>query len=378
MSWTPADEIGERDPLLPAARQHLAKFSYGVELKGTSSEVIDADYLAAQRQFKNNVHNLVAAGRRPGPDVNPDNPAFDWATKKQMGLLPDAPAPGARPFIAYNFPGTWGAWNNGFGWDVCMRLDPKRFDVQGLGYNTTAFMIGTVDHSYVDMLNAGRAEFYRLALPNRQRKVLCGYSGGAGALVHSLEQWPADRRHEIAAVVQFGDPNRPPGKTLLGNDPGGHGISEDFPPDWVLDRYYSFTLPGDMYPNAQGLLPIFYDILVRMEATPEFATYLFNLFMSQAGHLTVLGGALLGKSGNPALAGFGMLAALLPLLTGGKGETPNLVAMFLNIGNIVVSLKKLLQFLISGDHGKYLDPGQRVFNGLTAVDRAAQIINSLT
>ena len=118
-------------------------------------------------------------------------------------------------------------------------------------------------HSYIDMLNDGEAEFWRLGGPDRRPKVLPGYSGGANCVAQVLNHWPADRRGEILAVIQFGDPSRPPGKTLLGNDPGGHGISEDFPPDWVLDRYFSFAIDGDMYPNATGLLPFFYDIQSR-------------------------------------------------------------------------------------------------------------------
>lgn len=378
MAWSAPDEIGERDPLLPRARAHLARFSYGKGLG--SSDTIDAAYLEAQRLWKNNVHFDVLRGKRSGPDVDPNSPAFDWATKKQMGLLGTvAQPPGVKPFIAYNFPGTWGAWNNGFGWDVCLRLDKARFDIQGLGYDTNAFMIGNnPSHSYIDMLNDGSAEYLRLALPNRQRKVLCGYSGGAGALVQALHRWPAERRAEIAAVIQMGDPNRPPGPTLLGNNPGGHGISEDFPPDWILDRYYSFALPGDMYCCAAGLLPVFYDILVRMEATGEFAMYLFNLLVNQLGGLTAIGAALLGLGGNPIVAGFGALANLLPKLTGGKGDIPDLVTMLFNIPAIIVSLKKLLDFVISQDHGMYADPGHAVFGGLTAVDRAAQIVNALT
>ncbi|WP_081342942.1 hypothetical protein [Mycobacteroides chelonae] len=91
MAWSPADEIGERDALLPAARKYLSRFSYGAKLKGTTSDVIDVDYLAAQRQFKVNRHAEVITGRKPGPDLDPGSSAFDWATKKQMGLLQSDP-----------------------------------------------------------------------------------------------------------------------------------------------------------------------------------------------------------------------------------------------------------------------------------------------
>lgn len=374
MAWAPSDEVGESDPLLPGARKYLSRFSYGAKLKGTTGQVIDPDYLEAQRQFKNNVHFDVVRGKRAGPDVDPNSPAFDWAAKKQMGLLGPT-APTVKPYIGYNFTGTWGAYNNGFGWDVLERLNGNRADKQGLGYNTGAFLSPDPSHSYIDMCNEGANEFLRLALPTRQKKLLFPYSGGCGAAVEALRRWPADRRDEIVMVGAFGDPNRPPGVTLLGNDPGGHGISEDFPPDWILNRYYSFALPGDMYPNAEGLLPIFYDILVRLEATPEFALWFFQLLVGQLGNLTSIGSAVLGVGGSTALAGFGQLAGLLPLITGGQGDMPNLVAMLFNIPAIIASLLKLLNFLITQDHSKY--GATPAFDGMTAVDKCAQIANQL-
>ena len=382
MAWTAPDEIGESSPDLPAARKHLSKFSYGAKLRGTTGLVIDADYLEAQQIWKNNVHFDVLRGKRQGPDVNPQSTAFGWAEKVQMGIIArSVPASPAIPaYYGLSWTGTWGAWDNGYGWQVLRRAreaNPAKIDIQGLGYNTNAFMIGNDPaHSYLDMITDGVTEGRRFALPDRRKKVLAGYSGGAGCVVEFLRQWPAERRDEIAMVLQFGDPNRPPGPTLLGNDPGGHGISEDFPPDWVLDRYYSFALPGDMYPNAAGLLPIFYDILVRMEATPEFAMYLFNLFVSQVtGAFTAFGSAALGQAGNAALAGFGALSQLLPLLTGGQDKTPNLVAMVFNIPAIIVSLKKLLDFVITGDHGNYhLTPA---FDGMSAEDKAIQLVLGL-
>jgi len=87
MTWTPADQIGERDQLLPGARKYLSKFTYGAKLKSSTSDVIDADYLEAQHQFKLNRHIEIFKGLKPGPDLDPSSDAFDWATKKQMGLL---------------------------------------------------------------------------------------------------------------------------------------------------------------------------------------------------------------------------------------------------------------------------------------------------
>lgn len=385
MAWSLADQLGERDPLLPRAKRKLAGNSYGAALREAEApdytDVVTQPWLDALRVYKNNVQFDVDRGRRPGPNLHVDDPTFDWATKKQMGLLEPAtpPPPTVPPRALYSFTGTWGAWNNGFGFDVGERIDRGLYQHQGLGFNTNAFMIGNdPGHSYIDMLNDGEAEFLRFARNDFRPKVLAGYSGGAGCVVQALNNWPVDRRHEIIGVVQFGDPNRPPGKTLLGNDPGGHGISEDFPGGWVLDRYYSFTLDGDMYPNAVGLLPIFYDILVRMEASVDFIKYLFQLLVDQLGNLTGIGGQLLGLAG-PLSPFFGIMGSMLPLLGGGaNSERPvNLMTMLFNIPAIIQSLIALIKFAMTGAHGKYNDPGQAIFGGLTAVDRAVQIVNGL-
>lgn len=408
-TWAPPSKVGDRDPAIAVAKDKLRKFSYG---KGVGTgQAYTEEFGLGLRQFQNNVHSLVATRRRNGPDIAPaDFGALNWATKVQLGVITVAPpAPTAPPRLFTSFTGTWGAWNNGFGFDVGERIDRNRYQHQGLGYNTNAFLMGNdPGHSYIDMLNDAEAEYNRLFRDDRRPKVLSGYSGGANAVVQVLNHWPADRRGEILGVIQFGDPSRPPGKTLLGNDPGGHGISEDFPPDWVLNRYYSFTIDGDMYPNAVGLLPIFYDILARLEATPEFAMWFFTLLVSQVGNLTPIGSQLLGIGSNPTgVAGFGQLSSLLPLLTGsaglggllggglfggllgglgGLGSGPltsnqpvagtqpiNLVSMLLNIPAIIQSLLAALRFLTTQAHSHYGD--QPVFGGLTAVDRAVQIVN---
>ncbi|OBK00051.1 hypothetical protein A5746_20960 [Mycolicibacterium conceptionense] len=85
MAWAPPQNIGDRDPLIPAAKRYLARFSYGQYL-GDSDEYT-AEFGVALRQWQNNIHYQVAFKGRPGPDVNQLG-VFDWAVKKQMGLLP--------------------------------------------------------------------------------------------------------------------------------------------------------------------------------------------------------------------------------------------------------------------------------------------------
>lgn len=248
----------------------------------------------------------------------------------------------------------------------------KRFVQQGVGYNTDAFLMGDPTHSYVDACNEGSAEFLRLALPLvGVPKVVLPYSMGADAARQALERWPADRRDEIKFIGAFGNPCRRPGPTLLGNDPGGQGIAGVWYPEWTWDRLYDFTQPGDMYPNATGLLPQLYQILTRMEATTDFALYLFNLLASS------FGPTLLGTVAS-TLSGAGALSGILGLITPGPATqtsgTINLMAMITNIPAIIQTIAAALQFVQTNAHFRYNDLPQSYWRDLPAVDCAAQLI----
>lgn len=247
----------------------------------------------------------------------------------------------------------------------------KRFIQQGVGFDTSAFLMGNATHSYMDALAEGSEELLRLALPDPRPKVVIGYSMGDDVANHALLRWPAERRDEIKMYVGFGSPSRPPGPTLLGNDPGGQGIAGIFTPDWLRDRAYLFTAEGDMYPNSVGILPQLYQILIRLEASVEFATYLFNVFA------TTIGKQLLGLVPGAA-AGAGALSSVLGFVTPGpvtqtSGDV-NLMAMMANLPGIVQTIAAALKFFHTNAHYHYHDMPRPFWRGLTAVDCAAQII----
>jgi len=250
----------------------------------------------------------------------------------------------------------------------------RRYPIQGVGYNTNAFLQPDPMHSYVQCVNEGTAEGLRLALPDTRPKIGIGYSQGGDVVNNWIRQWPADRQGEIKMIVTFGSPARRPGPTLLGDDPPGSGISRNYTPQWAWDRTYDFAAPGDMYPEApdDSLLPQLYQILIRAAATPDFALYLFNILGS------TFGGALLGQSGNSSLLGFGSLSGILGLITPGPATQPsgqiNLLAMITNIPAIVETLIVALEFIITGAHGTYGDPAHANWDGMTGVDKAVQLI----
>lgn len=252
---------------------------------------------------------------------------------------------------------------------------PRRFRIQGVGYNTSAFLAPDPQHSYVEMVNEGAAEGMRLALVDDGPKVLITYSGGSDTGTEFLWRWPAERRDEIRMVVACGDPSRRPGPTLLGDNPPGQGISGRWAPEWIWPRYYNFCLPGDMYccANSRSLQPLFYRILTRAELTFDFAVYLFQVLTSD------LGPALLGteKSDLAGAGGFSSIAAAVTTgatnVVGAQILQP--LQLFSMLPVILNSLVSLAKFVLSGDHGKYhVTPA---WGGRNGVDKAVQLITDL-
>lgn len=256
---------------------------------------------------------------------------------------------------------------------VAPKASTKRFVQQGVGFSTDAFLMGDPTHSYVDARTEGAAELLRLALPMvGVPKIWMGYSMGDDVVNTALLRWPEDRRDEIELIIGFGGPSRRPGPTLLGNDPGGQGISGVFGPDWAASRTYQFTHDGDMYPNAVGLLPWLYQILTRMEISLDFAAYLFNLFISTVGR------QLLGLLAS-ALPGAGALSTVASLVTTGPtdqvgGQILDVMRLFALLPQIIQTIAAALKFVQTNAHFHYHDQTEPFWRGLTAVDCAAQII----
>jgi hypothetical protein len=293
-----------------------------------------------------------------------------YADKVRMGYLIEGPK--VPPYVGYSVPGTWGVWNIG---PQCMAVNryPEKVQLQGVGYNTSAFINPDPSHSYVEAVREGTAELLRLALPESRKKFISGYSMGAEVVARFLAAWPAERRDEIVGVITFGSPSRPPGPTKWGPDPGGAGISGFYTPEWARDREWSYTVDGDMYAEANSpLMTALYNILTRMEFSTDFMMYLFQVLTSS------LGPALLGLAGS-FIPGFGALKGLLGMITPGDlDETdgpPNLFAMVTNLAVIIPALIGALKFVFTNAHGRYWV--DRIFEGMTAEDHAASVVRRL-
>jgi hypothetical protein len=358
--------------------------SYAVPLGVTVNGLYDAPTAAFVAEYQ---HRKEMGGYRPELPVNPTarRGDCDYATKQALGILPMAPPPVRKgpEYVGYAVPGTWGQWNVG---PHCMAVNrASNVWVQGVQWNTNAFLNPDPQHSYVEARSEGTAELLRLALPDPRPKIIAGYSMGADVVVRFLHAWPADRRDEIKGVFTFGSPGRPPGPTKLGPDPGGQGISGVFTPEWARAREWSYTIDGDMYSEAVGVMNPIYELLTRMEATPEFAKYLFTwltgipldfgaILSNVKAPPTEIGAVLLGLAGG-GVPGFAALAPIIKWITGGD-DLISLPEILLNIPAIVISLVGLLKFVFTGAHGHYwVDP---IFGGMTAEDHAAATVRQIT
>ncbi len=322
----PSDEIRKL--------QHRLLFAYAGSSRAHDEGVIESGVFdAATDRALRNIQKHLAATEDPKYNRLPGVLTYDC--KVRLGVILVAPA-----------------------------AQEKRFIQQGVGFSTDAFLMGDATHSYVDARIEGSAELLRLSLPMvGVPKVWIGYSMGDDVVNTALLQWPEDRRDEIKMVVGFGGPSRRPGATLLGNDPGGSGISGVYGPDWARDRTYQFTHEGDMYANAVGLLPWLYQILTRMEVSLDFAAYLFNLFASTVGR------QLLGVVAS-SLPGAGALSGVLKLIS----PDVDALAIFTLLPKIIRTIAAALKFVETNAHYHYHDQPQSFWRGLTAVDCAAQII----
>src|SRR6516164_2715408 len=258
--------------------QHRLLYAYPKNSKAIEVGVTESGVYSAQTASA--IHNIQVFMNQPplNKGLRTDGIA-NYATQLAIGAVIPAPIP----------------------------VHVKQFYQQGVAYPADGFLQPDPNESYVMSRTAGTAELLRLALPDHRPKVVIGYSQGEDVTNNAMEQWPAERRGEIKLYVGFGSPCRPPGPTLLGNDPGGSGISQNFTPAWLQPIADHFTPPCDLYANAVGLLPMLYDVLTHMDLSLEFATYLFNFAMTLPGKL------LMGTEPSNQ-AGAGALSGLAPMM----------------------------------------------------------------
>lgn len=269
MAWQPPSKVGDRHPLIPAAKRKLsAGFSYGEALRGDVSDVYTPEFGAALVQYSRNVHDLVLAGRRRGPDV-PTDGTFNWAHHDQMELEPNKPAaPVAQPLpkhraIGYMWRGTGGVIGQDLVSQVCQGVADLVEEINPpwsatMGGIPVGVAGGVGDPSMWDAVQATVAwtqtDFIarRLVNPNI-RVVLGGYSAGAIAAA-MFRDWLLDNFPDnYVCSFSLGDPTRPVGGGFFGQPaPWGRGISTLSYGDPGDHRQCWLTNEGDMYAQIPG------------------------------------------------------------------------------------------------------------------------------
>jgi hypothetical protein len=245
--WAPAQNPGDTDPLISDAKKALNKFSYGKNL-GTTDEYT-VEFGVALRQFQSNVHVLVVFNKRPGPDVNQLG-IFDWAVKKQLGILPD-PTVKRKPVI-FTVEGHLSD----------MFVGPCAFSAKALEDQGVIRWqpVGYDNHSLPFRNSTGIVELDRLTHdpvvlpPGTPWGVMCFSQGAIVGCSYFLDYirpkrnvWPWSH---FKAGVAFGNPYRE--KDIIASwipDPpkrGTQGISDrrmdNTPPEWM-----EVSRTGDLY-----------------------------------------------------------------------------------------------------------------------------------
>jgi hypothetical protein len=196
---------------------------------------------------------------------------------------------------------------------------------------------------------------------------------GAKTLRDFEVQLTPEEQSRYLGSFNFGDPSMNPEGSLLGNDPG-EGISREPHPPFVVPKYWSYSIDGDWYPRARGLLFFLYQVISRAELTLDFASWLFTAFPVLA--MQELMG--IKPSNDPAA---GLLAPLAGMMTTGPA---NSVGALLNPLGILAILPELIElvidafkFMTTQAHGMYNDPAHRHWDGMTGVEHAIATIRRI-
>jgi len=261
------------------------------------------------------------------------------------------------------------------------RPGPK-YPLQGVYYNSNAFLAPDPMHTYVQAISEAAAEGTRLySLEVGTPIIPIGYSMGGDSVKMFMRALRPEWRQYVKAVVAFGDPAHPLVGTgnlvpdVPGADGPGYAISRDPHDTWYRDRLLSFGINNDWYPRCRTeVLALLYRILTRAALTLDFASYLFSVLP------TVPGQILLGTtpSNDPAA---GALASLAPhvVSTGTQAVNGilNPLALFTLLPQLIELMIDAVQFAATQAHGMYNDPNHAFWGGRTAVDYAVEQIRAL-
>jgi hypothetical protein len=289
--------------------------------------------------------------------------------------------------------GTWAPPDVGYPADTARGLVNEWDTVQAeiMGQTGPAFRWAPIDYPAVGFLNPDPNTSYNESVDiGVTRGIsmllndipgtydLVGYSQGAEVVIRiadtMLELGRPPRR-----IVTFGSPCRAPGRTKVGNNPPGSGISRFYTPTELRNRTTDIVRDkGEMYGNAEEdtLLPEFYSLFTKAELSLPFGLALFRVLGTAIPLLGLAGGGggtLLGMFGGL----FGGKSNTLPEVIGQVGaaeQEVDIMEILTDIPGVLKTAVVVGEFMTTQAHTSYHLPAPE-FGGRTGIQVA---IDALT
>lgn len=263
MAWSPPSEPGDADPAIAAAKAKLRSYSYGKSLD--SSDVYTVEFGASLIEFQTRRNLQILKGQvvdMPGMNVSG---VLDWATKKNLNILP---APKPLP-VAFTINGHMGGLFDGPAYFTARVLEEQgKVRVQPVGYDNVKIPFNNT---------SGFREIERLVndpsiLPPGTLWVLLSHSQGSVVecdfyekrIQPNRDQWPYSH---YRGGVRYGNPRRPMNVVAPWiADPPPEG-SEGLDPnclDVATPNVAECSRDGDLYANKTPGLAADYKEAVYM------------------------------------------------------------------------------------------------------------------
>lgn len=250
MAWQPPSMPGDTDPSVREAKKKLRGYSYGKGLDDTP--VYTVEFGVALIQFQTNRNRQILRGQVSGmPGMNVTG-TLDWATKKNLKILPAdlAPPPKSLP-VVFTVNGHMGGLFDGPAYFTARVLEEQgRVRVQPVGYDNTRKPFNNA---------SGVAELDRLVnglAPGTPSAVLA-HSQGSIVFCDWWEKHCKPNLHRapyngFRGGINFGNPRRPMSTVApwVADPPplGSEGLDVDCL-DEPIPNVAEVSRDGDLYAN---------------------------------------------------------------------------------------------------------------------------------
>lgn len=341
-SWAPPQKVGDSDPSVALAKGKLAGFSYGgvFAAQANRTPIYTAEFGTALRTFQQRRNDQIdhpdPAKRSPGPKMNTDG-ILDWATKKQLRILPDQlvpvtppPPPALARHAALVFRGTGGVIDHDYVYEMSRQAGTEIIYLD-FPASMGGLPPGAANQpSAQDAIQIGyrSAAAWIRANPTRTF-LLYGYSLGEVVVARILEALftPGGElyayRQNYVASVHIGPPARPLGGAFFGGTAApGVGIASHRLPAAIYaelgPRACYLCDPDDMYGSIP--VPIEGGTGDIMETVYDMVTELaLNQFLDTIGAMLPHILEIAQDAGVFAMLGLGNFSALSSPQTGVGG-----------------------------------------------------------